>query len=135
QRFDFRGSKSSIELNEKEETLTLVSDDEYKVRALAEIVEGRLARRGVPLKNLDYGRIEPAAGGTARQVITLRSGIPQETAKKITKTIRDAKLKVSAQIQGDQVRVSGPKKDDLQAVIALLRKEDFGLELQFVNYR
>lgn len=135
QRFDFRGSKSSIELDEKKSEITLISDDEFKLKNVAEIVEGKLAKRGVPLKNLGYGKVEPALAGTVRQVVSLKTGIPQDKAKEITKLIRDAKIKVSAQIQGDEIRVSGPKKDDLQAVITLLRNQEFDIELQFVNYR
>ncbi len=134
-RFDFKGSKSSITLNEKDSEITLVSDDEGKLRNVVDIVQGRLVKREVPLKNLEYGKIEPAAMGTVRQVITLRSGIPADKAKQMTKLIRDSKIKVNAQIQGDQVRVAGAKKDDLQATIKLLKENDFGIELQFVNYR
>lgn len=134
-RFDFKGSKSSIALDEKKGEITLISDDEAKLRQVIDILQAKLVKRGVPLKNLEYGKVEPAAMGTVRQALTLRSGIPTEKAKEITRVIRESKIKVNAQIQGDQVRVAGPKKDDLQAVIQLLRQRDFGLELQFVNYR
>lgn len=135
QRFDFRGSKSSIEFDEKNSTLTLVGDDDFKLQNVIDILEGKFSKRGVSLRALDYGKVEPAAGGTVRQVATLRQGIPQEKAKEITKVVRDSKIKVQATIQGDQVRVSGAKKDDLQAVIALLKEQDFGIDLQFINYR
>ena len=135
QRFDFRGSKSSIEFDEKAGTITLVSDDDFKLKNVIDILEGKLSKRGVSLRALDYGKAEPAAQGTVRQVATLRQGIPQEKAKEITRVIRDAKIKVQATVQGDQVRVAGAKKDDLQAVIALLKGHDFGLDLQFINYR
>ena len=135
QRFDFRGSKSSIEFDEKNSTLTLVGDDDFKLRNVIDILEGKFSKRGVSLRALDYGKVEPAAGGTVRQVATLRQGIPQEKAKEITKVVRDSKIKVQATIQGDQVRISGAKKDDLQTVIALLKEQDFGIDLQFINYR
>jgi len=135
QRFDFRGSKSSIEFDEKNSTLTLVGDDDFKLRNVIDILEGKFSKRGVSLRALDYGKVEPAAGGTVRQVATLRQGIPQEKAKEITRVVRDSKIKVQATIQGDQVRISGAKKDDLQAVIALLKEQDFGIDLQFINYR
>lgn len=134
-RFDFRGSKSSIALDEKAGTITLIGDDDLKLRNVIDIVEGKLVKRGINLKALEYGKPEPAAGGALRQVVTLKQGIPADKAKQITKSLRDAKIKVNAQIQGDQVRVAGAKKDDLQAAITLLKQEDFGLVLQFVNYR
>jgi cyclic-di-GMP-binding protein len=134
-RFDFRGSKSSISLDEKKGEITLVGDDEMKVRNVADILETKLIKRNVPIKNLEYGKMEDAAGGTVRQVITLKQGIPQDKAKQIGATIRDSKIKVKAEIRGEEIRVSGAKRDDLQAVIALLRSKDFGLELQFTNYR
>ena len=132
-RFDFKGSKSSITL-EKEE-LVVVSDDDYKLRSVLDILLSKMAKRGVPVKNLDYGKIEPAAGGTVRQRIRLRQGIEQDVAKKINTLIRDLKLKVKSQIQGDQIRVSGKSRDDLQAVMRLLKEADLPLELQFTNYR
>lgn len=134
-RFDFKGSKARIELDEKEGVLTLIGDDDFKLKQVVDILQGKLVKRGVSLKALEYGQVQPAAGGTVRQVITLRQGIPADKAKAMTRLIRDSKLKVTAQIQDDQIRVSGAKKDDLQQVIQLLKKEDFGLELQFVNYR
>lgn len=134
-RYDFRGSKSTVDLDEKKGQITILADDEMKLRAVLDIMQTRLVRRGVGLRALEYGRVEDAAGGMLRQVITLRQGIPQDKAKQMTAAIRSAKVKVKAEIRGDEIRVSGPKKDDLQAVIQLLRSQDFGLELQFVNYR
>ncbi|WP_276352431.1 YajQ family cyclic di-GMP-binding protein [Cohnella caldifontis] len=132
-RFDFKGSKSSIAL-EKEE-IVVKSDDEYKLKSVIDILQSKLVKRGVPIRNLDYGKIEPAAGATVRQNIKLRQGVDQENAKKINILIRDSKLKVKSQIQGDQIRVTGKSKDDLQAVMSLLRGADLPLELQFTNYR
>jgi len=134
-RYDFRGSKSSIALDEKKGEITVIGDDEMKLRNVIDILQTKLVKRGIGLKALDYGKVEDAAGGTLRQVITLKQGIPQEQAKKMTAAIRDSKLKVKAEIRGDEIRVSGAKKDDLQAVIQLLKTTDFGMELQFVNYR
>lgn len=131
--FDFKGSKSSIKLEDR--SLVIVSDDEYKLKSVIDILQSKLIKRGVPIRNLEYGKIEPASGGTVRQTVTLKQGIDQESAKKINVLIRDSKIKVKSQIQGDQIRVSGKSKDDLQAVIALLRGADLPLELQFVNYR
>lgn len=134
-RFDFRGSKSRIDWNEKELALTLTSDDESKLKSVVDILETRLAKRGIAVKSLDYGKVEPAAGATVRQVAKVQQGISSERAKDIVKAIKDQKLKVQASIQADQVRVSGRSKDDLQAVMALLRGRDFGVPLQFANYR
>ncbi|MBI3600649.1 MAG: YajQ family cyclic di-GMP-binding protein [Nitrospinae bacterium] len=135
QRFDFKGSKSNIKLEEKDKKIVIVSDDEYKLKSVIDILQSKLVKRGVSLKALIYDKVEPATGGAVRQVITLQNGIPAEKAKEIVKIIKDAKLKVQAQIQGEQVRVSGKNKDDLQGVIALLRGKDMGIDLQFVNYR
>lgn len=132
-RFDFKGSKSSIAL-EKEE-LVVISDDEFKLQNVLDILHSKMAKRGISLKNLDYGKVEPAASGTVRQKIRLKQGIDQDNAKKINVLIRDSKLKVKSQIQGDQIRVSGKSKDDLQQVMQLLRKADLPLELQFINFR
>lgn len=132
-RFDFKGSKSSISL-EKEELL-IVSDDEYKLKNVIDILIAKMVKRGVPARNMDYGKVEPASSGTVRQKIKLRQGIEQDTAKKINIMIRDSKLKVKSQIQGDQIRVTGKSRDDLQKVIALLREADLPVELQFTNYR
>jgi Uncharacterized protein conserved in bacteria len=132
-RFDFKGSKSSISL-EKDE-LVVVSDDEYKLKSVIDILQSKMVKRGVPIRNLEYGKVEPAAMGTVRQRIKLRQGIDQDAAKKINTLIRDSKLKVKSQIQGDQIRVSGKSRDDLQAVIRMLKGADVGVELQFTNYR
>ena len=134
-RFDFRGSASRIEWNEKESTLTLTSDDAGKLKSVVDILETRLVKRGIAVKSLDYGKVEDAAGGTVRQAVRVQQGIDSEKARAIVKTIKDRKLKVQASIQADQVRVSGRNKDDLQAAIVLLRAGDFGLPLQFTNYR
>lgn len=133
-RFDFKGSKSHIEV-EGEEAIILTSDDEYKLRSLNDILQSKFVKRGVPLKGLTYGKIEQALGGTVRQRITLQQGIPQEKAKEIVKLIKDTKLKVQASIQGDLVRVAGKDRDVLQEVIAALREHDFGIDMQFTNYR
>jgi len=133
QRFDFKGSKSDI--TQEKEALVIVSDDEYRLKSVIDILQGKLVKRGVPVKNLTYGKVEPALGGTVRQRITLQQGIPTDKAKEIVKAIKDAKMKVQASIQADQVRVSGKNRDDLQAVIALLKGKEFGIELQFTNYR
>ncbi len=132
-RFDFKGSKSSISL-EKEE-LVLASDDEYKLKSVIDILQGKMVKRGITIKNMDFGKIEPASGGTVRQRVRLKQGIEQDDAKKINVLIRDSKLKVKSTIQGDQIRVTGKSKDDLQAVISLLRGADLPLDLQFVNMR
>jgi uncharacterized protein YajQ (UPF0234 family) len=133
QRFDFKGSKSNI--TEEKDGLVVLSDDEYKLKSVIDILQGKLVKRGVPIKNLTYGKVEPAQGGTVRQRITLQQGIPSDKAKEIVKAIKDAKLKVQAAIQADQVRVSGKSRDELQSVISLLKGKDFGIELQFTNYR
>lgn len=134
-RFDFRGSKSSIALDEKKAEITLIGDDEMKLRNVIDILENKLIKRNVSIKALDYGKAEGAAGGTLRQVVKLKQGVPQDKAKQITAAIRDSKIKVKAEIRGDEIRVSGPKKDDLQAAMQLLRKGDWELDLQFVNFR
>jgi uncharacterized protein YajQ (UPF0234 family) len=133
QRFDFKGSKSSIELSGEE--LVLVSDDEGKLVSVKDIVETKLVKRKVSLKALDYGKIEQAAGGTVRQRAKIVQGIETEKAKSIVKTIKDAKVKVQASIQSDQVRVVGRSKDDLQKAMTLVRETDYGIPLQFTNYR
>ncbi len=136
QRYDFKGSKASIEFDRHESTLVLIADDEPKLNALWEIVVTRLVRRNVPTKNLTRGSVQTAANSTVRQDIALQQGIPSEKAREIVKFIKDAKLrKVQAAIQGDQLRVSSSSKDELQDVMRLLREQDFGLALQFGNYR
>jgi uncharacterized protein YajQ (UPF0234 family) len=133
QRFDFKGSKSSIELTGEE--LILVSDDEGKLRSLKDILESKLVKRHVSLKAIDYQKLEDASMGTVRQRAKIVQGIESEKAKAIVKAIKDAKLKVQASIQSDQVRVTGRNKDDLQRAIALVKENDFGIPLQFTNYR
>ena len=136
QRYDFKGSRAAIDLNRTENTLVLTADDEFKMNALWEILQTRLVRRGVPVKNLTPGTIERAANDTVRRVVTLQQGIPTEAAKDIVKFLKDRKLKkVQAAIQADQVRVSSPSKDDLQDAMRQLREHDFGVALQFGNYR
>ena len=136
QRYDFKGSRAAIDLNRAENTLTLTADDDFKMNALWEILQGRMVRRGVPTKNLTPGDIERAANDTVRRVITLQQGIPTEAAKDIVKFLKDNKLKkVQAAIQAEQVRVSSPSKDELQEAMRLLREHDFGVALQFGNYR
>jgi uncharacterized protein YajQ (UPF0234 family) len=134
QRYDFRGSKSRIDWNKKDE-IVLVGDDDYKLKAVVDVLQTKLIRRGVAIKNLSYGEPQPAAEATFRQTITIQDGIPTEKAKHLVKEIKKTKLKVQAQIQDNQVRVSGKKKDDLQQVIQLAKETDLGLEFQFVNYR
>jgi hypothetical protein len=133
QRYDFKGTKTAIELEEQE--IRVVSDDDFKVKAVVEIIQSKLARRNVPLKALSYAAIESASGGRSKQTITVRQGIDADNARKIVKLIKDAKLKVQAQIQGDQLRITGKKRDDLQAVIQMLKDQDLDLPLQFTNYR
>jgi cyclic-di-GMP-binding protein len=136
QRYDFKGAKASIEFDTKESKLVLVADDEFKLNALWEIVQTRLVRRNVPVKNLTRGTVVAAANSTVRQEISLQQGIPVEKAKDIVKFLKDAKLKrVQASIQGDQLRVTSPSKDDLQDAMRQLREQDFGVALQFGNYR
>jgi uncharacterized protein YajQ (UPF0234 family) len=136
QRYDFKGSKAAIDFDRAAGTLTLTADDEFKLQALWEVLETRIVRRKVPLKNLKRGEIERGANDTVRRVITLQQGIPTEAGREIVKFIKDRKLKkVQPAIQADQLRISAPSRDELQSVIALLRGEDFGVELQFGNYR
>jgi hypothetical protein len=136
QRYDFKGSRAAIDLNRGDNTLTLTADDDFKMNALWEILQSRMVRRGVPVKNLTPGPIEKAANDTVRRVITLQQGIPTEAAKDIVKFLKDRKLKrVQAAIQSDQVRVSSPSKDELQEAMRQLREQDFGVALQFGNYR
>ncbi len=132
-RYDFKGGRSSIGL--QDDVVTIVGDDEYKVNAVAEILRGRMARRKLDPKCLDYGPVEDASGGTKRQVIRIKQGISQELAKQIVKRIKQQKMKVQAAIQGDQVRVSGKKRDDLQAAIALVREMEADRPLRFTNFR
>ncbi|MCA1585024.1 MAG: YajQ family cyclic di-GMP-binding protein [Acidobacteria bacterium] len=136
QRYDFKGSAAGMDLDQKNNTLTLTAEDAFKLSALWEIAQTRMVRRGVPVKNLKPGEVEAASGGTVRQVITLQMGIPTEAAREVVKFLKDAKMKkVQVAIQGDQLRVSSQSKDDLQAAMQALRGHDFGIALQFGNYR
>jgi uncharacterized protein YajQ (UPF0234 family) len=136
QRYDFKGAKAEIILSTTDKTLTLIADSEFKMNALWEIVQTRLVRRGVPIKNFKVEESEPAAGGTVRRAMPIQEGIPIEAAREIVKFIKDNKLKkVQASIQGDQVRVTSPSKDDLQEAIRVLRDHDFGIALHFGNFR
>ena len=133
-RFDLKDSKSSIEMEGKE-AIVLHSIDEFKLKAVNDIFQQKLVKRGVPLKGLNYGAVEAAAGSTAKQRITMQQGIPIEKAREIVKLIKNTKKKVNASIQGDLVRVSGKDRDTLQEIIGLLRQQDFGIDMQFTNYR
>jgi cyclic-di-GMP-binding protein len=135
QRYDLKDSHSNIELNEKDSKILLASKDEFKMKAVVDILESKLVKRKVPLKGLQFGEIIPSAGSTVRQEITLQQGIAIEKAREIVKTIKDSKLKVQASIQGDFVRVAGKDRDTLQSAIKLLRETDFGIDMQFINYR
>lgn len=134
QRYDFKGSKSKIEWDNKNE-ITLIGDDDFKLKAVVDILQGKLVKRNVSLKNLTFGSVEPASEGCVRQKVTLQAGIPTEKAKQIVKAIKDTGIKVQPQIQDEQVRVSGKKRDDLQEVMGVVRKSDFGLDFQFLNFR
>jgi cyclic-di-GMP-binding protein len=135
QRFDLKDSHSNIELKEKDNKIVLTSSDEYKLRAVVDILQSKLVKRNVPLKGLVYGEIIPAAGSTVRQEVTLQQGIPIEKARELVKAIKDSKLKVQASIQGDFIRVAGKDRDVLQSAIKVLRDADFGIDMQFTNYR
>jgi uncharacterized protein YajQ (UPF0234 family) len=135
QRFDFKGSKSDIELNKDKAEITLVSDDEYKLNSLTEILKNKFVKRSVSLKSLSFGTIEKAAGDTVRQLLTLQQGVSTERAKDIVKLIKETKLKVQAEIQKDQVRVRAKKIDDLQTIITLLKGKEFDFHIEFINYR
>jgi uncharacterized protein YajQ (UPF0234 family) len=136
QRYDFKGSKSSIAFNRGESLLELVADDNFKMDAVWDILLTRMIRRGVPVKNLKPSDIEPIAGGLVKRTVSLQQGIPSDAARSIVKYIKDQKFKkVQAAIQGDQLRVSSPSRDELQLVIRQLKTQDFGVELQFGNYR
>ena len=133
QRFDFKGSKAGVELQDKD--LLLTAEDETRLRNMNDILQGKLLKRGISLKALDYQKIEPAAGGTVRQVVKIQQGIPIEKAKEIVKFIKDSKMKVQASIQGETVRISGKDRDTLQEVISALKNRDFGIDMKFDNYR
>jgi uncharacterized protein YajQ (UPF0234 family) len=132
-RFDFKNSKTSIENTDKD--ITVVTDDELKLKNVLDIIQTRAVRRGISLKAFEYGKVEPASQNTLRQKITLKAGIPKDKSKPIFDAIKASKLKVNAQFQGDQIRITGKSKDDLQKVITLLKNLEYGLPLQFVNYR
>ena len=133
QRYDFKGSKS--EIVKDDDGIKITTEDEMRLNAIVDILKSKFIKRGVSIKNLEYGKIEDAAGGMVRQKIKIKQGIDSDVAKKITKDIKETKLKVQAQIQDDQVRVSGKKIDDLQSVIAFLKEKDYGLDLQYINFR
>jgi uncharacterized protein YajQ (UPF0234 family) len=132
-RYDLKGSKNEVKLEETDITLTVA--DEMKLKAVIDILQSKLHKRGVPLKALDYGKVEEASGGALRQKITIQQGIPIEKAREIVRLVKDSKVRVQAAIQEDQVRVSGKNRDDLQKIIALVKEKDFGVALQFTNYR
>ena len=134
-RFDLKNSKSDIQLNEKDHKVILASQDEFKLKAVNEVLQQKLVKRQVPLKGLEYGVIQPAAGSSVRQEVSLQQGISIEKAREIVKAIKDSKKKVQASIQGDLVRVSGKDRDSLQEIIHLLKQHDFGIDMQFTNYR
>lgn len=133
QRYDFKNSKSEIDLSKDE--IKITTEDEYKLAAVIDILQNKMIRRGVPIKNLDYGKVEPATGGMVRQQITIKQGIETDTAKKVTKAVKDSKLKVQTQITGDSVRISGKSKDALQEAMQLIKELNVDIELQFTNYR
>lgn len=134
-RFDFRGSVSRIDFDKKAPSITLFSDDEGKLKSVIDIIQNKFVKRGVSLKALDHQKVEPAEKATVRQLVKIKQGIPTDKAKEIVKIIKDAKLKVTPSIQGDQVRIASKSKDDLQSAITLIRSQDLGLDLQFTNYR
>jgi uncharacterized protein YajQ (UPF0234 family) len=135
QRYDFKGSKSSIEINQKDKKLTILADDDYKLKAVVDILQNKFIKRSIPLKSMKYHNPEPASGGMMRQVIDVQHGISTDNAKKIVKMIKDTKIKVQSQIMEDQVRVTGKDKDDLQSVIKLVKEADLDFAVQFTNYR
>ena len=135
QRFDFKGSQAAIDLDAKANTLTLTAEDNFKLESVWDVLQTRLIKRSVPVKNLKREEIQPASGSTVKQVITLQQGIPSDAAKDIVKHLKESKTKVQAQIQADQVRVTSGSKDELQDAMQALRAKDFGVSLQFGNYR
>jgi cyclic-di-GMP-binding protein len=136
QRYDFKGTHCTIEFDRPKAEIRLAADDEFRMEALVDVLQARMVKRGVPVKNLDLGEIVPATGQSVRRTLTLTQGIPQDAAKKIIKAIKDGGFKkTQATIQGDEIRVTGPSRDELQAIIAFLRGQDFGIELKFGNYR
>ena len=135
QRFDFRGSKSEINLDKGKNEISIVSDDEYKLKNVIDILQGKFVKRKVPLKALNFGKVEAALSGTVKQIVTLQEGIPTEKGKEIVKIIKNTKLKVQSEIQKDQLRVRAKKIDDLQSVMTMLKEKDLGIHVDFVNYR
>ncbi len=135
QRFDFKGSKSEITLEKKENKVVILSDDESKLKSVIDILQGKLIKRKISLKALDYGKIESASGDAVRQSITIQQGIPQDKGKEVAKAIKGMSVKVQSQIMDDQLRVTGKNRDDLQTVIANLKEKDFGIAMDFTNYR
>ncbi len=135
QRFDFRGSKSDISLDKGKNEISIVSDDDYKLKSVIDILEGKFVKRKVPLKALNYGKVEAALSGTVKQIVTLQEGIPTEKSKEIVKMIKNTKLKVQSEIQKDQLRVRAKKIDDLQSVMQFLKEKDLGIHVDFLNYR
>jgi cyclic-di-GMP-binding protein len=135
QRYDFKGSKTDIDLNQKEKTITLSTSDEMKLRALTEILNSKMIKRGISLKALEYGVPQSAAGDTLRCVVTIKHGLSTEQAKEVTKLVKDTKMKVQAQIQGEAVRITGKSKDDLQVAIQTIKSKEFAFPIQFTNYR
>ena len=135
QRFDFKGSKSSIEFNKDKAEITLISDDEQKMKNVIDVLQSKLVKRGVSLKSLQYGKIEKASGNTVRQSVSLQQGIAQDKAKEIVKNIKDLKMKVQAEIQKDQVRVRAKKIDDLQTIISMLKEQEWDIHMEFINFR
>ena len=133
QRYDFKGSKSVVEIEGS--SVKILTEDDMRLKSIIDILQSKFIRRGVSIKNMDYGKSENASGGMVRQIVTIKQGIESDVAKKLTKDIKDSKIKVQTQFMDDQLRVSGKKIDDLQAVIALLKENDYGLELQFKNFR
>ncbi|MEK7813084.1 MAG: YajQ family cyclic di-GMP-binding protein [Candidatus Desantisbacteria bacterium] len=135
QRFDFKGSKSSIEFNKDKAEITLISDDEQKMKNVIDVLQSKLVKRGTSLKALQYGKIEKASGNTVRQTVSLQQGIAQDKAKEIVKNIKDLKMKVQAEIQKDQVRVRAKKIDDLQTIISMLKEQEWDIHMEFINFR
>jgi hypothetical protein len=135
QRFDFKGSKSTIEIDKGAKAINVVSDDEFKLNSVLDILKAKLIKRSVALNALNHGKVEQIGGGLVRQNITIQNGIPMDKAKEMVKMIKDMKLKVNAEIQSDQVRVKGKKKDDLQAILTMLKSKDLGIHVEFTNYR
>jgi uncharacterized protein YajQ (UPF0234 family) len=136
QRYDFKGTHCTIEFDRPKAEIRLSADDEFRMEALVDVLQARMVKRGVPVKNLDLGQLVPATGQSVRRTITLTQGIPQDAAKKIIKAVKDAGFKkAQVTIQGDEIRISSPSRDELQAIIAFLRGQDFGIELKFGNYR